>query len=215
METRISAILAGRVAPFGPEGEPSGYRKARRDGKVQVTPIALAGDEQADRVHHGGPDKAIHHYPFDHYARWAADRPALAPALQAPGAFGENISTTGWTEADICIGDQFRMGSAIIEVSQGRQPCWKLGHSFGDSAMVAQVVKTGRCGWYYRVIAPGAVEPGDSLQLLDRPHPDWSVARVFRVLIRRKTAPGEITDLARVAQLSESWQRRCRAALSS
>ncbi len=92
---------------------------------------------------HGGPDKAVHHYPADHYPFWRSEL-AGHPLLVAPGAFGENISTLGLVEADICIGDRFRLGSALVEVSQGRQPCWKLDHRFGNAAMTAQVVATRR-----------------------------------------------------------------------
>lgn len=215
METKIDAVLTGLIAPFGPEDEPSGYRKTIRPGKVTVTALGLAGDQQADLVHHGGIDKAVHHYAFDHYATWIAGQPGLRAALGARGAFGENVSTADWREEDVCIGDRFRMGTAVVEISQGRQPCWKLGHRFGDPAMVARVVETGRCGWYYRVIEPGAVEAGDTMALLDRSHPQWSVARVFRILIGKAPTPlDQVAALAGLPQLSRSWRARCRAMLA-
>lgn len=214
METRIRAVLTGRIAPFGPGGEPSGYRKAIRIDRLEVTPLGLAGDEQADLVHHGGAEKAIHHYALDHYAAWIAEHPRLAGALAAPGAFGENVSTLGWTEEQVCIGDRFRMGTALVEVSQGRQPCWKLGHRFGDPAMVARVVETGNGGWYYRVIEPGSIAAGDEIRLLERSNPDWTVARTFRILIGKAHAlRHDIAELAELPQLSASWRIRCHAML--
>ena len=214
METEIRAVLTGRIARFGPKGEPSGYRKAVRADRVTVTMVGLSDDEQADLVHHGAVDKAVHHYAIDHHEAWVAEQPALAGALDGPGAFGENVATLGWKEDDVCIGDRFRMGTALVEISQGRQPCWKLGHHFGDPAMVGRVVETGRCGWYYRVIEPGAIMAGDRIRLLDRRYPEWTVARTFRILIGKvPTSRSDIADLAGLPQLSRSWRARCHAML--
>lgn len=214
MECEIAAVLTGVVAPFGPKGEPSGYRKAIRAGEVAVTAHGLAGDEQADVVHHGGVDKAIHHYALDHYPAWIAERPDLRDVLRQPGAFGENVASLGWKEEDICIGDRLSMGTAVVEVSQGRQPCWKLGHRFGDAAMLARVIETGRAGWYCRVITGGAIAAGDPVRLIERRHPQWTVARVFRILIAREPTPlEEIAALADVPELSRSWRARSQAML--
>jgi len=214
IKSTVLGVLTGRVGAFGPKGEPSGFRKDRRRGAVAVGPLGLEGDEQGDLVHHGGREKAIHHYPFDHYATWAGERPAMAGALEAIGAFGENIATRGLTEADVCVGDRFRLGTALVEVSQGRQPCWKLGHRFGDPALVARVVKSGRSGWYYRVIEPGKVAEGDTIELVERPWPAWPVARVFRLLIQGRPEPGELEALAEVTALAEPWTARRLAALA-
>lgn len=119
---RIEALLVGRAAPLRGT-ERSAIRKTAISGAVTVTTLGLDGDEQADLSVHGGPEKAIHHYPFDHYASWRGMRSSVS--LDAPGAFGENISTYGLTEETVCIGDQFQLGTAVVEVSQPRQPCWK------------------------------------------------------------------------------------------
>lgn len=210
--TIITAILSGTVRPFRGPDEPSAIAKQPVSGKVRVTRMGLAGDEQADRVHHGGPDKAIHHYPHDHYGWW---REAIGdhPLLAAPGAFGENLSSEGLTEPGLCIGDRLRLGTALVEVSQGRQPCWKLDHRFGGVAINAAMVRARNAGWYYRVIEEGEVEAGDALELVARPHPEWSVARVFGLLIAgdHKREPATLAELARVAVLAEPWQRRLAA----
>ena len=138
------ALLAGKVAPFRGPDEPSAIVKQPLSGPVTITPRGIAGDEQADRVHHGGPDMAIHHYAFDHYAYWRGQL-GEHPLLGQPGAFGENISTTGLAESTVFLGDRFRLGTALIEVSQGRQPCWKQGHRLGHPEMPAQIVQTRRC----------------------------------------------------------------------
>ncbi|MCC7393874.1 MAG: MOSC domain-containing protein [Sphingomonadaceae bacterium] len=214
MEIRIDSILTGKVARFGPRGEASGFIKSPCAGPVSLTPLGLAGDEQADRVHHGGVDKAMLHYAIDHRAAWIAEQGELADILGAPGAFGENIAAAGWTEKDICIGDKMRIGSALVEVSQGRQPCWKLGRRFGRPDMVARVVATIRCGWYYRVIEPGVLAAGDKISLIDRPHAPWPVTRAFAILIQKASATrAEIAELAAIPALATSWRERCHAML--
>lgn len=205
----VGAVLTGHAVPFGPQGEPSAMAKSHRDGPVAVTWLGLADDEQADLNVHGGPDKAVHHYPHDHYDWWKGGLPGH-PLLGRAGAFGENLSTTGLTEDQVCIGDRWRLGSALVEVSQGRQPCWKLNHRFGDKQVMAMVVKSGRSGWYWRVIEEGTVEAGDTLTLVDQPHPRWSVSRVFGLLVRgdSRSDASAFADLARLEPLSASWRQR-------
>lgn len=135
---------------------------------VAVGPSGLAGDAQGDRKRHGGPDKAVHIYPVAHYTNWARHLPDRAD-LFTPGTFGENIVLAGPTEADVCIGDMFRLGSALVQLSQARQPCWKLNLRFGLSDMARRVQTSGRTGWYARVLAPGTVAAGDRMVLEARP----------------------------------------------
>ena len=126
------------------------------------------------------------------------------------GAFGENISTWGLLEDEVCIGDRFRLGTALVEISQGRQPCWKQGARMEWPALPALMVKTRRSGWYYRVIEEGVAAEGDQLVLVDRPQPDWSVARVFGLLIAgdHKHDPAALPHLAAMAVLFEGWRIR-------
>ena len=206
--TRIDAVLLGRVVPFGPEGETSAIAKKRIDGPRTVEFFGIEGDAQADLSVHGGRDKAVHHYPRDHY-RWWAERLGEHPLLTQPGAFGENISTRGLTEADVCIGDRFRMGTALVEIAQGRQPCWKQAHRLNDKRVVAAMVKSGRTGWYYRVIEEGSVAAGDALVQVERLHPEWNVARVTAIVVAgAERDAATLRDLSRVAQLADGWRAR-------
>lgn len=206
---RIDAVLTGRVQRFTDKGETSAIAKMPVDGALRVGLLGIEGDEQADLEVHGGPDKAIHHYPRDHYDFWreTLDGHAL---LGGAGAFGENLSTTGLVEDAACIGDRYRLGSALVEISQGRQPCWKLGHRFGVATVPAAVVKTRRSGWYYRVIEEGSVQAGDTLALVERPLPQWTVRRAFGLLVggEGKRDPGALRTLAEIDQLAASWRKR-------
>lgn len=205
----IDCVLTGHVATLTADGERSAIAKTAVDGLRAVTLLGIEGDEQADLNVHGGPDKAIHHYPRDHYAHW---RDTLGPLqlFDRPGAFGENISTSGLTEDVACIGDRYQLGTALVEIAQGRQPCWKQGHRLMRPDVLGMMVQTRRCGWYYRVIEQGAVKAEDKLTLLDRPHPAWTVARVIGLLIagEGKSDRAAVRDLAGLDVLAENWRLR-------
>jgi len=134
--------------------------------------------------------------------------------LDRTGAFGENVASNELDEHQVCIGDRWRMGSALVEISQGRQPCWKLDHHFGIDGVLARMVASRRTGWYYRVIEEGEVAGGDSLDLVARPFENWSVAKVFGLLVGgdHKRDRASLEQLGRVTALAEPWVRR-RAAL--
>jgi MOSC domain-containing protein YiiM len=208
MVFRIESVLTGSVRAFA-DGEASAIEKAAVEGPRAVHWLGIEGDAQADLSVHGGPDKAIHHYPFDHYAHWRTALGAF-PVLQQAGAFGENISTMGLTEDVACIGDRYRLGSAVVEIAQGRQPCWKQAHRLSSRTMVAAMVQSRRCGWYYRVIEEGVVQAGDDLTLLDRPHPEWNVKRVIGLLIagEGRTDKAAVKALADLPVLAENWRSR-------
>jgi MOSC domain-containing protein YiiM len=211
----LLGVRIGRPEPFGPQGEPSAIAKQAISGRVRVTRLGLAGDGQADTKHHGGPDKAIHLYPHEHYARWRTDLPERSAPLAA-GGFGENLSTHGLTEAEACLGDLYRLGSAVIRISQGRKPCWKLNTRFGIEDMARRVHETGRTGWYFRVIEEGEAGPGDNLTLLERPYPDWTVARLFAVLQQQVApAPGDLAFLAQADLLAAGWREQAAKRLAA
>ena len=209
MQIAIKQILTGKVQPFGPKGEPSAYIKTPFSGTAKIDHLGLQSDQQADTRYHGGPDKALLHYAFDHYECWRTEQPQLIEHFVQPGAFGENISSLGITEQEVCIGDQFQLGTAVVEVSQGRQPCWKLAHRFTAAHMVKEVIRTGRSGWYYRVIKPGNLETGDKLELLERKYPQWVVDQVTAMLIGNKNNTSDtakLTELAKLKSLSSEWR---------
>ncbi|MCI2246410.1 MOSC domain-containing protein [Xanthomonas sp. PPL568] len=190
----IDAVLVGRAQAFTRPGSRSAIDKRPQAGRLRIGLEGLELDEQGDRRVHGGPDKALHHYPRDHYPTWREELGAHA-LLDAPGAFGENLSSCGVTEADLCLGDRLRLGTAVVEVSQSRQPCWKLSDRFGVAALARRVQDSGRTGWYYRVLQPGEVAAGDRLALLERPHPQWSLARLVGLLYRREIDPAQLQDV--------------------
>ncbi len=199
---RISSVHAGRPAPFGPSGEPSAIHKKPIPGRVAVTVAGLAGDGHGDTVHHGGADKAVHHYAFEHYELWRREYPQAQKHFREPGFFGENLSTAGVVERDVCVGDVYRVGSTILQVSEVRQPCWKLSYRCRLPEFSRRVQETGRTGWYYRVLEPGSLEAGDAMALDDRPHPDWPLSRVLGVLYETPLDRDELQAMTGLAELA-------------
>src|SRR5690606_4702102 len=127
------------------------------------------------------------------------------PVLAAAGAFGENLSTTGITEAGLCLADRLRIGSCVLEVSQARQPCWKLNERFGVPDMSRRVQDSRRTGWYLRVLEAGHVGAGDEILLLARPHAGWSLTRLMDLLYRPASAPGLLREALELP-LVPSWR---------
>lgn len=221
---QLDAVLFGREESFGPGGQPSAIRKRLAVGPVAVTAQGLEGDCHGDRVHHGGPERAVHHYAFDHYTAWQAAYPKRSELFALPGFFGENLSTRGMTEATVCVGDIYRVGGVLLQVSEPRQPCWKLAHRADIDELALEVQKTSRTGWFYRVLEEGSIREGDGMLLADRPHPDWSLARILAALFLTPLEPSELSGVAQLPALSpgmrelaarrlssgqvESWQRR-------
>jgi MOSC domain-containing protein YiiM len=212
MSASLVSVHTGKVAPLGPEGVPSGFVKLARQGAVTVGSEGLDGDAQADLSVHGGPDKAVYGYAADHYPRWAADHPGHA-ALFAPGVMGENLAIAGLDETALCVGDVHRIGSALLQVCQPRQPCFKLGLRFNDPLMVKAMVRSERSGWYYRVLQTGELRAGDAVTLHDRPHPDFPFSRLVTIVYRRNPSPDELARMAELDGLARQWRVKARQTL--
>jgi MOSC domain-containing protein YiiM len=210
---RLLSLRIGKIETFGPAGQPSAIGKHTVGSRITVSKLGLAGDEQADRQHHGGIDKALHHYPFEHYAAWTRELPAKAALFKA-GGFGENLSTQGLSEDNVCLGDIFQIGSATIQVSQGRKPCWKLNHRFGIANMARRVQDSGRTGWYYRVLGAGDMAQGDAFALIERLHPEWTLARLLKVIYQEKADYEALAALAQLSVLTPSWREMADKRLS-
>lgn len=167
MQTTLDAVFAGRVQIMPGDSRATAIFKQRVEGDVEVGPGGLLCDAQADRRVHGGPEKAVHQFPVEHYARFAALFPERANAFVA-GSIGENLSARGWCEEDVCIGDVYAIGSVRLQLSQPRSPCWKIDARYGLDGLTLQVENEGVAGWYYRVLVPGRLRAGDAMQLIER-----------------------------------------------
>lgn len=164
----------------------------------------LRGDQQADLVHHGGPHKAVCVYSAIHNSYW---RKQLTLPNFGPGDFGENFTVSELTEHDVCIGDTWSIGGAMFQVTQPRQPCWKLARRWNIKDLALQVQQTGFTGWYFRVLKEGFVQRGAQIDLVDRLQPDWTIAAANRLMHHDKRNRDGASQLASVLELSPSWQK--------
>ncbi len=172
------------------------------DGPVRVGRTKIEGDGQANPESHGGTDKAVLAYSADHYPQW---RETLSIADLPYGAFGENLTIAGQTESDVCIGDIWQAGEVRFEVSQPRQPCWKLARRWRIRDLPKLVVQTGRAGWYLRVLQEGMIEAGVDIELIDRPHKKWTIARANEALYGQLNRVA-VVELASLPELADSWK---------
>lgn len=202
----IVSLNVGRpVRHEGEESWTSGIYKSPVSGRLALSSTNLDGDGQADLKVHGGPDKAVCVYSADHYAFWRGE---LGMPECGPGWFGENFSVEGQDEHSVAIGDTYRIGTAVVQISQPRAPCSKLGRRWSRLDMPKLVIASGRTGWYLRVLESGDVACGDTLTLADRPFPRWTIDVVNAVAYSRGgTAHIEAArELAGCPALAESWR---------
>ena len=177
--------------------------KAPVDRRLRVTTLNFEGDEQSDLSVHGGVDKAVYVYPSEQYEFWRRE----LPQADLPwGVFGENLTTEGLLEADIRIGDGFRVGSAEFVATQPRMPCYKLGIRFGRPDIVKRFLQSGRTGFYFAVTLEGEVGAGDPIELIARADEGLTVADVVNLY----TVDAENQELLRRATrssiLPEGWR---------
>jgi MOSC domain-containing protein YiiM len=191
-----------RLQDGKPETWTSGIFKVPVTGRVWVGKQNLEGDGQADLRYHGGVDRPILAYSADHYEKWKSELGDVFPY----GSFGENLTVAGLTEDIVCIGDTYRIGDVVVQVSQPRIPCWKLGRRHGMPELPAKAMNTGRTGWYLRVLDEGWIEAGMRMELVNRPCPEWTIARAHSVWRNRTSEPDVATELGQCPYLSRDWR---------
>ncbi|TWU22031.1 6-N-hydroxylaminopurine resistance protein [Novipirellula galeiformis] len=204
MNANLLSINVGLPRTLG-DAKPwtSGFLKESVTEPLWLGTTNLEGDGQADRVHHGGPHKAVCVYAAAHYPEWRR-------TLQKPdliwGDFGENFTVENLIETEVCIGDTWNVGSATVQVSQPRQPCWKLARRWQIKDLALQVQQSGRTGWYFRVLVEGLVQRAMPLTLVERSHPEWTIAEANRIMHHDKHDRDAAARLAALPTLSPSWK---------
>jgi MOSC domain-containing protein YiiM len=198
---RIVSVQAGKVVERG--SMRTAYGKQPLSGAVRVSSQGLEGDAQADHRYHGGPDMAVLAYAADHYPAWRQE--SEWPSLPL-GGFGENLSVDGTSEELVCIGDLWQAGTAVLQVASPRKPCSKISRFWDRPRLLREVEKSGRTGWYLRVVKEGSLQAGDAVALLERPHAQWNVLRAYRVGVARRREREQALELAQVAALSQRWK---------
>lgn len=181
----------------------TGIYKTPVRGPIMVRTLGLEGDRQADLKHHGGESKAVYAYPVEHYPFWQ-DR--LGGESLPYGSFGENLSVRGLLESDVCIGDAYRVGSAVLEVTQPRVPCFKLDMCMGRPGVVRQFLHSGLTGFYFRVLQEGSIEAGTTIERLQRRPQALSVSAMHRLRHFERDNLSLVRRALENPALSPSWR---------
>jgi MOSC domain-containing protein YiiM len=181
----------------------TGIFKAPVAGPVRVGVLGLAGDGQADLEAHGGPDKAVYVYSIEHYPYWQR---ALQRPLLSHGQFGENLTVAGMTDDRVHIGDLFRIGKLIVQVTQPRVPCFKLGIRMDSADFPRRFMHSGRTGFYLRVLEEGDLEAGEPIERIDADPEGLSVQESMQALLPGPRQREVIQRALQVDALSQSWR---------
>jgi len=202
----ILGLYAGALRALEPEGQATGIYK-QPITQADVTETGIVGDHQADRRMHGGEDKALHQFALASYDTIVGQYPQL-DGIAVPGAFGENLSSAEFDDQNVCIGDTYRIGSIVVQVSQPRRPCWKINHRFDCRELSMFVERRRITGWYYRVIEGGHVAVGDPMTLTERCNEDVSIATFTDVISQHRPHPDMLDKLIHAANLNADWRHR-------
>ena len=182
----------------------TGIFKEPVEGRTTLHRLNLDGDRQVDLTVHGGPDKAVYAYPAEHYVHWRQE----LPGMELPwGMFGENFSTEGLLEDSVNIGDRFRIGTAEVQVTQPRVPCYKLSSKFRRDDMIKRFTASQRSGFYLRVLQEGEVAPGDPFELTSRDANNVTVAYINRLRMQEDASPDVLQRIIELEALSGSWRK--------
>ncbi|HKE56176.1 MAG TPA: MOSC domain-containing protein [Pyrinomonadaceae bacterium] len=192
-----------RLVARNEEPVSTGIFKQPVAGRVRLRTLNLDGDRQADLSVHGGPYKAVYVYPSEHYDFWKGE----LPGMDLPwGMFGENFTSTGFSETAVNIGDKFRVGTAEVMVTQPRLPCYKLGIRFGRADMIKRFLASERTGFYLSVLQEGEVGAGDAFELLHNDLHQVTVTDIVRLYTTEKNNSELLRRAIAVAALPESWR---------
>lgn len=183
----------------------SAYVKSPVNGAVRIGPEGLEGDQQYDRRHHGGPEMAVLAYADSHYEDW---RDELDIAEMGPGAFGENLTVEGFDEKSVCVGDVWAAGEVRLQVASPRGPCLNISRRWDRQDLLDKVLASGRGGWYLRALQPGSLAVRQPVRRIERPNPDWSIERVFRLHYDQDRDLKACAKLSKVAELSPRWREK-------
>lgn len=190
----------------------SGMAHKHRVTELLVSPQGIDGDAQVDKRHHGGPDRAIHHFPREHYGEYRR-RDMFKGFVDAP-SMGENISSVGLLEQDLHIGDILSYGSAVLQLTQPRSPCFKLDLRFDYPGFALAMQTLGFSGWFYRVLEGGSIHEHDRLILTERVS-DISVAGAMGIYFSPSFDEAAYTRLLNCPGLAQSWRGSLERRLAS
>lgn len=203
---KIICLYCGKLQAFGPRGKPSGINKSPVQ-QVEISRLGFAGDHQADKRFHGGPEKAIHQYALTSYEKLCKHRP-LQHTLFVPGSIGENLCAEDMSDSNVHIGDVYQLGSATIQVSSPRIPCWKIDHKYNIADLHKYIASQAITGWYYRVLQEGEVTTEQPMRLLERKPKSLSVERLMQIHEGINCTAQDTQAAMQLSGLDPEWTQR-------
>ena len=202
---KIIGLYTGKLSEIGDKRSPTGMFKQNVE-QVSVNELGIIGDVQADKRFHGGPEKALHQYALSSYEKIIKRYPLLHKQAK-PGAIGENLSATDMNEHNVCIGDIYNLGSAILQISSPRIPCWKIDAKFKQPDLNKFISLQRLNGWYYRVLQAGDITINDEFRLQQRPNTTISVDTMLKVIYAQADA-ATIEPAINAIGLDPEWRSR-------
>ncbi|MEM7467035.1 MAG: MOSC domain-containing protein [Pseudomonadota bacterium] len=203
---KIHGLYIGEITTFDAGGERTAIYKHLVESTA-INSLGLRGDSQADPRFHGGPDKAVHQFAVSAYRTIHAAYPALIESAK-PGSMGENLSVDDMSDESVFIGDIYKAGSVILQVSEPRRPCWKINRKFNEDKLSLFVESEAITGWYFRVLQAGQVAIGDAMLLEERSQSIWNIAGFTQLVTQHRPAIDALKDLVGCHGLSALWQKK-------
>jgi MOSC domain-containing protein YiiM len=207
------SLFIGQVQALPVSGRPTAIYKTQLEVPVELGVEGFAGDQHADLRAHGGSEKALHLYPSKHYAKLAAQFADASPLL-VPGSMGENISTADLDEHDVRLGDVWQLGTALIQVCQPRNPCWKIDERFASDGMAVFIDQHLLTGWYWRVLQTGTVEPNDSLVLHEAASHAPTLQQAMILWREHRPELDALSQLAETPGIAKVWKDKIKQRVS-
>ena len=201
------SIFVGSIKALPESGRLTGIYKSAITDQIHLGFEGFAGDQQADRKVHGGPEKAVHLYPSRHYAKLAARFPEAATELVA-GSIGENLATNDLDESEVHLGDVWQLGSAKLQVCQPRNPCWKIDERFSSEGIALYIADNLLTGWYWRVLEPGLVGVGDTLDLLEQATNSMTLYQAMLLWREHRPDLRELQRLVDAPGVAGGWKEK-------
>ena len=202
---KLLSVNVGQIrqVPHGDQMVATAIFKQPMEDAVEVGELGVAGDKQADTRVHGGADKAVYVYCEPSYAWWREQHPELT---LPPGTFGENLTFDGLADHEVSVGDRFRIGTVLVEVTQPRQPCFKLGIKMQSPAFVKQFHQAELPGFYLRVLEPGTLQAGQTIERVEQVTDSMTIPDIYRLLHDKSASPNQLQRAAILPGLSEAWR---------
>ncbi|MEZ0121895.1 MAG: MOSC domain-containing protein [Candidatus Reddybacter sp.] len=202
----IQGLYRAKAQILQLSGEYTGIYK-QPVSRVDVDELGIQGDVQVDKRYHGGPNKALHQYSLPSYRRIIAAYAEL-DGVAVPGSIGENITIADMSEATVCIGDIYRLGTVLVQVSEPRRPCWKINAVFKQIDLTEFIAREGITGWYYRVLEAGEMILGDAAELAERPNPKVSIEHFNTILNCAQSSRADLAALIECTGLATYLRER-------